>query len=168
MSQSNNSSDRAASLVPDSDTIPGGAWLLPAFRECNVKRHLSSKRSRTAVSTAYSDQLQSFLYHWRDNFARGVSQTVSSWMFQVSWFTTRVSRWKFLVSAQPETLNMKSETIVPGLHASRDAIHASPLDGCGATLAWILYARVSPSTSPSPECRGGRPAGVRGECRSEH
>ncbi len=153
MSQSNNSSDRAASLVPDSDTIPGGAWLLPAFRECNVKRHLSSKRSRTAVSTAYSDQLQSFLYHWRDNFARGVSQTVSSWMFQVSWFTTRVSRWKFLVSAQPETLNMKPETIVPGASHFTRCDSRLAIGWLRATLAWILYARASPSATPSRVCR---------------
>ncbi len=78
MSLSNNSPDRAASLVPDSNTIPGEAWVLPALRERNVKRHLFSKRSRTTVDTACSDQFQSAPYRWSE--PEGLKFNVSGFM----------------------------------------------------------------------------------------
>lgn len=88
MSLSNNSPDRAASLVPDSDTIPGGAWFLPALRERHVKRHLSSKRSRTTVSTAYSDQRQS--PSCRGSEPDGFKSDVSGFMVYDTSFTLEI------------------------------------------------------------------------------
>ncbi len=93
MSQSNNSSDRAASLVPDSDTIPGGAWLLPAFRERDAKLHCPSKRLQTTVGTACSDQFQSAPY--RGGKPEGFKLDVSGFMFYDTSLTVQVLDFRF-------------------------------------------------------------------------
>lgn len=93
MSLSNNSPDRAASLVPDSDTISGGAWFLPALRERHVKRHLSLKRSQTTVGTACSDQFQSAPYHGSE--PDGFKSDVSGFMVYDRSLTVQVFDFRF-------------------------------------------------------------------------